>query len=148
MLVDELMEVTRSEQSIEPSLDAMNHCKALILGLAGYNKSKTAIDGARIASLQNQKCWPCRNNGRPFFQSLSKSYANDRQNLFDIFSKSTDILDFSFEQIKSLMALLTQLKFGNYLFRNVHIETTVSQNGIIDENLTTRLRLRADALYT
>jgi hypothetical protein len=143
MLINELLEVTRSERSA----NATKHSKALILGLAAYTKSGITTDRVDLTLLQTQKCWPCCKGESTSFQALSKAYANDRQNFWNIFSAHVYMLDFSFEQIQTLNVLLKQLEFGNYLSEHVHMETHLSHTGDIDEESTGNLRARADALY-
>lgn len=144
IVIDELLEITKSDPSTEQN--ATRHSKSLLSQLAAYTQSGVALESKYLSLLTTKACWPCLSNGNPCFRSLSQAHANDRQVVYDTFSDRVVMLDFSFEQTRSLMPLLKVLNFGRYLSK-AKVETGLSEEGNRDEVLTDDLRQRTYALY-
>jgi hypothetical protein len=123
-------------------MDGYQYVKELLQEIARLRPNNTTL-----GRLQGKFCWPC--STQTFPQSLMRMgqfYVNDRQNLFEIFSRTHPFLDFDFETSRKLEDMLRRCGCDSFLSDNILIKTESCGPLQYDHNMTQNLRGRTNAL--
>ncbi|KID97303.1 ATPase-like, ATP-binding domain protein, partial [Metarhizium majus ARSEF 297] len=138
MLVTELLEPTMDMED----KDGYQHVKELLQEIA-----RLRPNGRVLERLDGKDCWPCRTpTCLHDLCSMGSFYVNDRQDLFDIFTKTHTFLDFDFNASRKLADLLCNRGCDSFLSEKVSTEIEFREPLEHDHDLMQDFRFRADAL--
>jgi hypothetical protein len=142
MLITDLLKTTQGNHMNND--DDYQHTKDLLKEIA-----RLPIDLEELDRLDGEHCWPCHTPKSPHkFCSTNNFIVNDRQDLFEIFSKRHTFLDFDFGTTKKLTKLLESQSRISFLSKRVSIKTSFHGRCELDIASTNDFRARAGPLVT
>lgn len=140
ILVEELCRISTKEDERAMSED-FHYAKELI---QACSKFETEVGSSN--ELTSEPCWPCRSReGSRIWKKAKEFFANDRQDLYDIFSKFVTFLDFKFEEVNRIKSFLKAagIKFISSAVPNTRLEEPFE----IDVDRKADMHWRAEYLY-